>query len=309
MIPEDTEMEPASVYLCVSPECKVTYLRQFPCGWFFSFLEQEVSIQCRSMNKEIPDSWMMEYRFANPKQIPPFTNTDNSHYLSLLLPVTESSGIWPEHVIRLRDAVFCQMNGIDPLSPEGAHDRLLGYKFDDEKSREKYEYLLSETCYDFPCWKALDTAYGVLLFSESDRGAIAYQLYREYINLYCNDPKLKIDSLNEYRVPMFMTSFVGYVDKFLEQRLNEPILLENFAPKELLRSGMFHARYTIKFANDNTLHYNTRPDVFDIPYIPIRDRMITQDINLKQTRTNELLQPEQPPDGMPDPTVARGFKV
>lgn len=92
---------PASVYLIINPDQKVEYLRLFDCGWLFSFIEQEVSAYRLCKDRDIPDNWLMEYRFKDQSLIPPFSNTDNGDYLSRLLPVTNSLGIWPSNVVRL----------------------------------------------------------------------------------------------------------------------------------------------------------------------------------------------------------------
>ena len=163
---------PASVYLIINPDQKVEYLRLFDCGWLFSFIEQEVSAYRLCKDRDIPDNWLMEYRFKDQSLIPPFSNTDNGDYLSRLLPVTNSLGIWPSNVVRLRDAVFCHKMHIEPLSEQGSHDVLLNHPHFTSSSNYYDDKLVKEGNYQFPCWKALESERGVLLFSETENGIL-----------------------------------------------------------------------------------------------------------------------------------------
>lgn len=144
---------PASVYLIINPDQKVEYLRLFDCGWLFSFIEQEVSAYRLCKDRDIPDNWLMEYRFKDQSLIPPFSNTDNGDYLSRLLPVTNSLGIWPSNVVRLRDAVFCHKMHIEPLSEQGSHDVLLNHPHFTSSSNYYDDKLVKEGITSFPAGK------------------------------------------------------------------------------------------------------------------------------------------------------------
>lgn len=242
---------PASVYLIINPEQKVEYLRLFDCGWLFSFIEQEVSAYRLCKDRDIPDNWLMEYRFKDQSLIPPFSNTDNGDYLSRLLPVTNSLGIWPSNVVRLRDAVFCHKMHIEPLSDQGSHDVLLNHPHFTSSSNYYDDKLVKEENYRFPCWKALESERGVLLFSETENGKLAFRKYWQYLTDHFFDPKFHIEFLNEYHVPKFMDPYAGYVDRFYDLRIKRsieresitPIPQEFFAPRELVRTGFCQQRF------------------------------------------------------------------
>lgn len=250
MTPEHEKPTPASVYLVVSPDQKVRYLRQFNSGWLFSFLEQEVALALRRYkNAEIPDHWLLEYRFYDRKDIPPFQATDNSDYLTRLLPATEKLGIWPTHAIRLKDAVFCHLLDINPLGNDTTHDKLLGQEYDCLSYEDNLQrQLLTEKSYEMPCWKALESDRGVLLFSDNEQGQIAYRKYRQYLTDHFFNPKLGITFLNEYRIPTFQTSLKPYVDRFFHLHIRHrqeklrmtPIPQEIFAPYGVVKAGFCH---------------------------------------------------------------------
>ena len=69
------------------------------------------------------------YRFEDRSQIPHINDLNNTQYLAKLLDITELLGMWPTHVVRLRDAVFCEQHEIDIHSPQASHDHLLEHRF------------------------------------------------------------------------------------------------------------------------------------------------------------------------------------
>ena len=259
MISKSSEPTPASIYLNVSPDFKVTYLRQSDCGWLFSFLEQEVSMYRRNDAGVIPDNWLIEYRFKDRNLIPLFSNRDNSDYLSRLLPVVESLDIWPTHIVRLRDAIFCERHGLDPLSEWSTHEHLLVHPHFTKTENLMNDKLIQKKNYEFPCWKALKCERGVLLFSDSGIGKNGYSECRKYITDNFFNPGFHMEFMDIYRIPAFMTTYLPYVDRFHdlyinrtdEQRQIADIPKEVFAPGEIVKSGFLCKHFDMKRTSEN----------------------------------------------------------
>lgn len=93
---------PASVYLIINPDQKVEYLRLFDCGWLFSFIEQEVSAYRLCKDRDIPDNWLMEYRFKVKVSTPVFKHRQRRLSLAVA-PRNELIGYLPSNVVRLRE--------------------------------------------------------------------------------------------------------------------------------------------------------------------------------------------------------------
>lgn len=168
-------------------------------------------------------------------------------------------GIWPAHVVRLRDVMFCHAHGIPPMSSIGAHDVLLKHKAFSFSDNRNNDIFIQEKNYEFPCWKALESERGVLLFSDSENGKLAERKYRQYIVDHFFDPKFHIEFLNEYRVPTYMSLFVDQVNSFYDLRIKRatereqitPIPQSFFASSELVKTGFCHARFDLSPTGQN----------------------------------------------------------
>lgn len=67
----------------------------------------------------------MRYDFADQRKIPRIGENRTEDYARSLLRRAHESRIRPCCIIPLRDLMFCAESGIDPLSPQGTHERLI----------------------------------------------------------------------------------------------------------------------------------------------------------------------------------------
>lgn len=259
MEPNTENQKKSSLYIVLNPKFEVEYIRKFDSGWLFSFLEQEASHYQVCKDQDVPDNWMVEVRFKDEKHIPPLAENDNSRYFLDQIMPRDDFGTLSILSKRLRDAVFCNKNGIDPLSSQGDHDKLRNHPIFEHSAQRNEDRLVLDKSYEFPCWKALESERGVLLFSDSENGKLAERKYRQYIVDHFFDPKFNIEFLNEHRIPKFLTQYADYVDRFYDLRIKRikeregitPIPQSFFAPAELVRTGFCDARFNLMPTGQN----------------------------------------------------------
>lgn len=121
------EHDPGCLCMTLTPDHQIVRLKIEDTGGFYLYADED-KYDC--LHREtVPDYWEIGYRFEDRSQIPHINDLNSTQYLAKLLDITESLGIWPTHVVRLRDAVFCEQHEIDIHSPQASHDHLLEHRF------------------------------------------------------------------------------------------------------------------------------------------------------------------------------------
>lgn len=121
------EHDPGCLCMTLTPDHQLVRLRIEDTNSFYTYVDED-KYACLHM-PTVPDYWEIGYRFEDRSQIPHINDLNNTQYLAKLLDITELLGMWPTHVVRLRDAVFCEQHEIDIHSPQASHDHLLEHRF------------------------------------------------------------------------------------------------------------------------------------------------------------------------------------
>lgn len=117
---------------------------------------------------------MLHYRLPEDasREIPQLAERPCREYYKRLSPKLSGQGITPEHIVRLRDAVYCRESKIPLLTPEAAYTALS--KRDDYMDRQMgygaYIPELKGVLPDFHACNAVELAEGVLFSAPRPKG-------------------------------------------------------------------------------------------------------------------------------------------
>lgn len=143
------------------------------------------------------------------------------------MPELRRHGIFPEGIVRLRDAVFCREHDL-PVTTE--HAALVGHPDYAAYVRQVDDPDLRLVLPRFKAWTAVETPKGVLLFSQSEQGERRFRDFMQYASDRFYDPAFTVDELRIYDLPKFDPSLKRLVNKlpmlghtdYLADRPDEP---------------------------------------------------------------------------------------
>lgn len=161
---------------------------------------------------------MLHYRLPEDasREIPQLAERPCREYYKRLSPKLSGQGITPEHIVRLRDAVYCRESKIPLLTPEAAYTALS--KRDDYMDRQMgygaYIPELKGVLPDFHACNAVELAEGVLLFSPTPKGDRLLHTMMGEIASNFFDARMKQTAMKMYQLPLFDPLWKGNVDAY-----------------------------------------------------------------------------------------------
>lgn len=124
----NTHPIPATVLLTLAPDQTASRVQIYTDGFtrkdFDRYAAADIS-DARNDPDGPQDAWIVRYDFADQRKIPRIGENRTEDYARSLLRRAHESRIRPCCIIPLRDLMFCAESGIDPLSPQGTHERLI----------------------------------------------------------------------------------------------------------------------------------------------------------------------------------------
>ena len=165
-----------SVYLTLTPAMQIRHIcidiPTDPQG-FLRFLHN--NYDDLDDPKSVPDNYMIRYDFPDASKIPPLRRDDNSAYLHELTAVMTEQQAYPKKIVSLLDVAYCKRNRIGLLTKESEHENLcktIGYI--------PQIYRLRKLNSPFPKITGFETNYGILLFSNTNKGLALSADYLQY---------------------------------------------------------------------------------------------------------------------------------
>lgn len=159
---------------------------------------------------------MLHYRLPESaaENVPGLAERPGREYFARVCPDLIRIGIVPEHIVRLRDAVYCRETGIELLTPEAGHTAL-SRRSDYGDKQMGYGACIPElkgVLPDFRACNAVELSEGVLLFSPSAKGDKLLQcLMRESASVFF-DPNMNQTAMKCGLLPLFDHSLRRFVD-------------------------------------------------------------------------------------------------
>ena len=126
------------------------------------------------------------------------------------MPELRRHEIFPENIVRLRDAVFCREHNL-PVTTE--HAALGGHPDYAAYARQVDDPDLQLVLPRFKAWTAVETPKGVLLFSQSDQGKRRFRDFMQYVADRFYNTAFAVDELRIYDLPKFDPSLKRLVNK------------------------------------------------------------------------------------------------
>lgn len=126
------------------------------------------------------------------------------------MPELRRHGIFPEGIVRLRDAVFCREHDL-PVTTE--HAVLVGHSAYAAYMRQVDDPDLQLVLPRFKAWTAVETPKGILLFSQTEQGERRFRNFMQYVADHFYNTAFAVDELRIYDLPHFDPSLKRLVNK------------------------------------------------------------------------------------------------
>ena len=197
----NTHPIPATVLLTLAPDQTASRVQIYTDGFtrkdFNRYAAADIS-DARNDPDGPQDAWIVRYDFSDQRKIPRIGENRTEDYARSLLRRAHESRIRPCCIIPLRDLMFCAESGIDPLSPQGTHQRLIrldGYG----PYCAAQGFGRSGSSDTFRSVRAVELPDGVLLLDpERLLGEDAFRALMQHCCDRFYDPGLSIDRLGVY---------------------------------------------------------------------------------------------------------------
>lgn len=207
----NTHPIPATVLLTLAPNQTASRVKIYTDGFTREDLDRYLAIDISDAQNDPDgpkDAWIMRYDFPDQKKIPRLQENRTEDYARSFLHRAHESHIRPCYIAPLRDLMFCTKSGIDPLSPQGMHERLIrldGYR----PYCEAQGFGRPDSPGSFRSIRAVELPNGVLLFdTERILGGDAYRALMQHCCDRFFDPGLSLDRLGVYDIPRLSAEFL-----------------------------------------------------------------------------------------------------
>lgn len=238
------------LYLALNPsyDCYCIRIGNQGAEGFRQLVEEEAYI-ARHAGPCIADLGLFHYHFS-PEQknrIPKISGKFSDHYFHKLLPELRRHGIFPENVVRLRDAVFCQEHNLPVMAEHASFAQHPDYAV---YARQTDDPELRLILPRFKAWTAVETPKGVLLFSQSEQGERRLRDFMQYVADHFYNPAFALEELRIYDLPQFDPSLKGLENKlpmlgrtdYLADRPEEPWTAKMMADCSVLGNAAIRSR-------------------------------------------------------------------
>lgn len=191
MIPGD-HREPGDVYMILSPEEKVKVISTSDLIYkrFTEFVNDGAFYALRDRKPPYANDFFVQYRFPDRNAIPQWEAKETTqHYFDKLQEAVRELGLKPINTARLYPAMYCYVQGLDPLAPENAPERLAqdhGYQI------AAMRYSDSGAATEQNNYTGIETNRGILLFDNTQKGEELQEQYRRFYTNRFFDPRLDI---------------------------------------------------------------------------------------------------------------------
>ena len=207
----NTHPIPATVLLTLAPDQTASRVQIYTDGFTRKDIDRYAAadiFDARNDPDGPQDAWIVRYDFSDQRKIPRIGENRTEDYARSLLRRAHESRIRPCCIIPLRDLMFCAESGIDPLSPQGTHERLIrldGYG----PYCAAQGFGRSGSSDTFRSVRAVELPDGVLLFdTERLLGGDAFRALMQHCCDRFYDPGLSIDRLGVYDIPRLSAEFL-----------------------------------------------------------------------------------------------------
>ena len=257
------ERQPATLLISVTPDSTIG-LRQISTSPGDDDIFRRFIGGCLSETADMdrgPDTWFFRYDFPDSTPLMQYAmNPAGDRSLRTVCRMASQAGIRPARVVRLRDARYCQREGLDPLA------------FDPGTIRRSGDSSPGE----FPTCRAVDTGRGVLLYDlEHPAGREAYRAFMQHCADRFFDPGMDIERMRLYdlhrcfdfspleeRLAALNFDFRHRGHGFTMRDLHEMPLLGQEILQEGVAVGSYDMRplaenYSRFVSEENVLLYNT----------------------------------------------------
>ena len=260
----DKQLQPVTLFLSVNPGSKIDLLqtlkRPEDDNLFRSLIAK--CLLDGSKQEKVPDNWLFRYDFPDAGKLPrELRRPVNELSFDTVCHATARQGIRPTRIVTLRDALYCQQEGIDPLSFDAETKTRIGFRS---------EYGLRQT-ESFPTCRAVDTGRGVLLYDlDHSVGREAYRSFMQHCADHFFDPEMTMERLRIYDLQRHFNfgsleknyealnfNFHHHGHDFSMRELLERPLLDD----ELLREGVARRSYDMRPLAENYSLLMSREDL------------------------------------------------
>ena len=259
-----------SVYLTLTPAIQIRHIcidiPTDPQG-FLRFMHN--NYDDLDDKKNVSDNYMIRYDFPDASKIPPLKRGDNPTYLHELMIAAAQQRIHPTKIVSLLDVSYCNRYRIHLLTKESEHEML--------RKQDKYFIhinRLRKLNPPFPKITGIETNYGILLFSNTNKG---FTLSADYLQ-YLADQFFKAQNRTTFMKVHSLLPLAGIpsqqIDRFAEMNYEhhtdyndfQSIPSEIYCPTETARYGICNEYYDMNPTPENLARF-IRSDYWDCPTV------------------------------------------
>ena len=196
------ETKPGSLYMTYGYDGKIYHVSRIGEGTtgFLQYMRNEMYGVLRS--GRIPDYWMGHYDFPDQSRIPPIRPERLNGYLNAVSEAAQEYGGKSLHTVNMRNAFFCYLKKIVPLTP-AAETAALAARPDYPKPTDGYGAHIPQPDAFLPEYKSYQgmlTDKGLLIFSYGTEGQRQRRMYEDFIENKFFDPVIPDGKLKYYEI-------------------------------------------------------------------------------------------------------------
>lgn len=256
------ETKPGSLYLTYGYDGRIYHVSRIGEGTsgFLQYMRNEMYEALR--NGRIPDYWMGHYDFPDQSRIPPIRPDRLNGYLNAVSEAAEEFGGKNLHTVNMRNAFFCYLKKIVPLTP-AAETAALAARPDYPKPTDGYGAHIPQPDAFLPEYKSYQgmlTDKGLLIFSYSIEGQRQRRMYEDYIENKFFDPEIPDGKLKYYEIigePMQIQSLADRLTPKSEKELLSGFK-KAFVKSDILEQGRCVREFDLMKSTENLRLYKMR---------------------------------------------------
>lgn len=237
----NNEPQPGSLYMTYGYDSRIYHVSRIGLGTtgFLQYMRREMQ---EALKKDrIPDYWMTHYDFPDQSRIPPIRPDRLKGFQDAVSEAAEKHGGSCRHTVNMRNAFFCYLKKIVPLTP-AANTAALAARPDFPKPTEGYGAHVPQPDAFLPeyiSYQGMLTDNGLLIFSNTPEGQRQRRIYEDFIESKFLDPDMPDGKLRYYEIIGEPTMMQPLADRLKPKNENEVLsgLKEAYVKTDILDQG------------------------------------------------------------------------
>lgn len=303
-------IQPGSLYMTYGYDGRIYHVSRIGNGTtgFLQYMRNEMYEALKY--GRIPDYWMGHYEFPDQNHIPPIRPDKLNGYLNAVSEAAENHSGKSLHTVNMRNAFFCYLKKIVPLTPS-SDTAALAARPDYPKPTDGYGAHVPQPDAFLPeynSYQGMLTDKGLLIFSYSNEGQRQRRMYEDFIESKFFDPEIPDGKLKYYEIIGEPSLMQPLADRLTPQSEKELLsgFKKAFVKTDILAQGRCLREFDLMKSIENFRLYQMRDQTEKTPQKAFLDRSVRElftsfftGYDPAKKERKECLQASQYPDEAP----------